>query len=271
MLEGKTDSARTVYAPTAVGPYEILGEIDGGGQGRVFRARDTRLHRIVAVKMLHGAVADDPVRRRRLLDEARATCRLNHPNILVVHDAGEDGDEAYVVTELIDGRSLKDELATGAMPIPRVLDLATQIADGLAAAHSVAIVHRDLKPGNVMIAGGRAKIIDFGLATAGEPDAGERGGRTLTAAHAILGTPPYMSPEQARGRAVDFRSDLFSFGSMVYEMATGRRAFDRSTPIETLTAIQHDEPPAMRGLNPRVPGRLQDIVGRCLAKLPDER
>ncbi len=254
-----------------VGPYEILGEIDGGGQGRIFRARDPRLGRDVALKMLHVAVDADPDRRRRFLEEARAACRLNHPNILVVHDVGTDGDQPYLVTELIDGRSLKDELDAGPMPMSRVLDLATQIADGLAAAHRAPLVHRDLKPGNVMIANGRAKIIDFGLAKATDAQPGDVGTHTQTAAHAILGTPPYMSPEQARGSAVDYRSDLFSFGSMLYEMATRRRAFERATPIETLTAIQHDEPPAMRELNPRVPARLQDIVQRCLAKLPEER
>ena len=254
-----------------VGPYEILGEIDGGGQGRIFRARDPRLGRDVALKMLHVAVDADPDRRRRFLEEARAACRLNHPNILVVHDVGSDGDQPYIVTELIDGRSLKDELDAGPMPMSRVLDLATQIADGLAAAHRAPIVHRDLKPGNVMIANGRAKIIDFGLAKATDAQPGDVGTHTQTAAHAILGTPPYMSPEQARGSAVDYRSDLFSFGSMLYEMATRRRAFERATPIETLTAIQHDEPPPLRELNPRAPARLQDIVQRCLAKLPEER
>ena len=271
MLEGQIDSATAMSSPPTVGPYEILGEIDGGGQGRIFRARDPRLGREVALKILHRDVDHDPERRRRFLDEARAACRLNHPNILVVHDVGTDGDQPYLVTELIDGRSLKDELDAGPMPMSRVLDLATQIADGLAAAHRVPLVHRDLKPGNVMIANGRAKIIDFGLAklTEGVPDGAAT--HTQTAAHAILGTPPYMSPEQARGSAVDYRSDIFSFGSMVYEMVTRRRAFERSTPIETLTAIQHDEPPPMRESNPRVPGRLQDIVQRCLAKLPEER
>lgn len=256
--------------PATVGPYEILGEIDGGGQGRIFRARDPRLGRHVALKILH-AIDADPDRRRRFLEEARAACRLNHPNILVVHDVGAEGDQPYLVTELIDGRSLKDELEAGDLPMARVIELATQIADGLAAAHRVPVVHRDLKPGNVMIAGGRAKIIDFGLAKAADGAAGDGATRTLTAAHAILGTPPYMSPEQARGSVVDYRSDLFSFGSMVYEMATRRRAFDRPTPIETLTAIQHDEPPRMREVNPRVPVRLQQIVERCLAKSPDDR
>lgn len=253
-----------------VGAYQVLGEIAGGGQGRVFRAWDPDLERDVAIKMLPPASGGHETRHARFLHEARAAGALNHPNVLVVHHVGTDGDRPYLVTELVDGRTLQDELAAGAMPIGRVLMLAAQIADGLAAAHRVPIVHRDLKPANVMVSGERAKIIDFGLAKATDAE-GAPGAHTLTAPHTILGTAPYMSPEQARGRAVDFRSDLFSFGSLVYEMATGARAFERETPIETLTAIQHDEPVAMRERNPRVPARLQQIVARCMAKAPEAR
>jgi len=253
-----------------VGPYQVLGEIAGGGQGRVFRAWDPDLERDVAIKMLPAAAVGHGIRQERFLHEARAAGALNHPNVVVVHHVGTEGDRHYLVTELVDGRTLQDELTAGPMPMGRVIDLAAQIADGLAAAHRAGIVHRDLKPANVMVSGHRAKIIDFGLAKATEAD-GAAVAHTLTAPHTVLGTPPYMSPEQARGRAVDFRSDLFSFGSLVYEMATGSRAFACETPIETLTAIQHDEPPSMCERNPRVPPRLQQIVARCMAKAPDAR
>jgi len=256
--------------PSSIGPYEILGELGSGGMGRVFRARDTRLGRDVALKMLHHAGQYEPRRQQRFLDEARAAGALNHPNILAVYDVGTDRGQPYLVSELIDGLSLRRELDTGAMPMSRVLDLATQVADGLAAAHQAGLMHRDLKPENVMVARGRAKIIDFGLAKAADAS-GDAATHTLTAPHTILGTPPYMSPEQGRGAPLDYRSDLFSFGSMVYEMATGARAFERATPIETLTAIQHDEPPKMKDVNARVPARLQHIVERCLAKSPDDR
>jgi len=238
--------------------------------GVVYRARDTRLRREVAIKVLHESRDDHPHRLRRFLEEARAAGALNHPNILAVYDVSVDGDTPYIATELIDGASLRRTIEAGRIPLGRLLDIATQIADGLTAAHRASLVHRDLKPENVMVTReGRAKIVDFGLARTVTP-AEDAADRTLTAPHAVLGTTGYMSPEQARGGAIDFRSDLFSLGTMLYEMAVGRRPFDRATPIETLTAILHDEPP-LDGIADRLPGPLGSIVARCLAKDPQDR
>lgn len=206
--------------PAAVGPYTIVEEIGAGGMGRVYRARDSRLNRDVAVKMLHESVAGDEPRVRRFLEEARAAGALSHPNILTVYDVGTDNGRPYIVSELVDGVSLRREIEAGAMALPRALDLASQIADGLAAAHQAGLVHRDLKPDNVMVTKtGRVKIVDFGLAKAVRPEGAEGADlRTLTVPHAVLGTAPYMSPEQARGGAIDFRSDLFSFGSILSKL-----------------------------------------------------
>ena len=241
--------------------------------GRVYRARDTRLNRDVALKMLHDTVEGNEPRVRRFLEEARAAGALSHPNILAVYDVGTDNGRPYIVSELVDGFSLRREIEAGIMPMARALDLAAQIADGLTAAHQAGLVHRDLKPDNVMVTrSGRVKIVDFGLAKAVRPEGTEGADlRTLTVPHAVLGTAPYMSPEQARGGHLDFRSDLFSFGSILYEMVTGRRAFDRATPIETLTAVLHDEPVPAGQVNPRVPLPLQWILQRCMAKAPDDR
>jgi eukaryotic-like serine/threonine-protein kinase len=259
--------------PGAVGPYTILEEIGAGAMGRVYRARDTRLNRDVAVKMLHEAVEGDEPRVRRFLEEARAAGALSHPNILAVYDVGTENGRPYIVSELIEGLSLRREIEAGVMPLTRALDLASQIADGLAAAHQAGLVHRDLKPDNVMVTKtGRVKIVDFGLAKAVRPEGADGAGlRTLTVPHAVLGTAPYMSPEQARGGELDFRSDLFSFGSILYEMVTGRRAFERGTAIETLTAVLHDEPRPAVELSGRLPLPLQWILQRCLAKAPENR
>ena len=237
--------------------------------GVVYRAQDTRLRRDVALKVLHESSDDQPRRLRRFLEEARAAGALNHPNILAVYDVALDGETPYIATELIDGASLRRTIDAGKLPLSRLLDIATQIADGLTAAHRVNLVHRDLKPENVMITrDGRVKIVDFGLVrTVGPEDAHSR---TLTAPHAVLGTAGYMSPEQARGGEIDFRSDVFSLGTILYEMALGRRPFDRATPIETLTAILHDEPPLV-GDADRMPPPLRSIIERCLAKDPQER
>ena len=240
--------------------------------GVVYRARDSRLSRDVALKMLHRAADKDPDQLRRFLEEARAAAALNHPNIVAVHDIAIDADTPYIIAELIDGGSLRQELDRGALKPARLLDLATQIADGLTAAHRAGLVHRDLKPENVMISrDGRAKIVDFGLA---KPLGLNQEGihtRTLTAPHTIVGTPACMSPEQARGSPVDFRSDLFSFGAMLYEMVSRQRAFDRQSSIDTLSAILHEDPRPLLQLNDRCPPELQRIVERCLSKSPDDR
>jgi Tol biopolymer transport system component len=264
--------------PATLGPYDILSLIGAGGGGEVYRAWDPRLERHVALKVLHRRAETDPLRVQRFIAEARAASALNHPNIVTVFDAAVDHAAApYIVSELVDGRPLRDELSRGAMPLKRVLDLATQIADGLAAAHDAGIVHRDLKPENVMVTrSGRAKILDFGLAqgggfsdVGGESDRSDVETRTDMALRA--GTAPYMSPEQARGTATDYRSDQFSFGLIVFEMLTGRPAFRRATPEATLDAIINEDVPPLDGLGEHAPLPLQWILERCLAKEPGDR
>ena len=218
--------------PTSLGPYEILSLIGAGGGGEVYRAWDPRLERHVALKILHRRAETDPDRVHRFVAEARAASALNHPNIVTVFDAAVDDAVPYIVAELVDGRPLRDELARGPVPLKRLLDLATQIADGLAAAHDAGIVHRDLKPENVMVTRtGRVKILDFGLARGAVSSAMPPGTpiatsfETMTDMALGAGTAPYMSPEQARGAATDYRSDQFSFGLMLFEMLTGRPAY----------------------------------------------
>lgn len=239
----------------------------------MYRARDARLNRDVAVKMLHAAVEGDESRVRRFLEEAAAAGALSHPNILAVYDVGTDQGRPYIVSELIEGVSLRREIDAGPLPLPRTLDIASQIADGLTAAHQAGLVHRDLKPDNVMVTkSGRVKIVDFGVVKAVRPEGpGGADLRTITAPHTVIGTAAYMSPEQARGGELDFRSDLFSFGSILYEMVTARRAFERLTAIETLTAVLHDEPLPVGQLHRNAPLPLQWILQRCLAKSPADR
>jgi Tol biopolymer transport system component len=260
--------------PSRFGPYEIVAPIGAGGMGEVYRARDTRLHRFVAIKILHKATALDPDRQRRFAEEAVAASALNHPNIVTVYDVGADGDTQYLVSELIEGESLRAEMNHGRVPLKRLLEIAHQIADGLAAAHDAGIVHRDLKPDNVMVtADGRVKIVDFGLATAPEPDAAQSRGpaATQTATGLIVGTVPYMSPEQARGERADFRSDQFAFGVMLYELTMAAHPFKRETAVQTLSAIIADEPPDPAQANPTLPVALRWLIRRLLAKNPRQR
>ena len=258
------------------GPYEILTSLGQGGGGEVFRAWDPRLHREVALKILRDQSGRSPERLTRFVREARAASALNHPNIVTVFDAAVEGESPYIVSELIDGPTLREEIGRGPVPLKRLLDLAAQIADGLAAAHDAGIVHRDLKPENIILTrGGRAKILDFGLAWPGPAtgegvDEGALTSQTQTEFGLRAGTVPYMSPEQARGVASDYRSDQFSFGLILYELATGRPAFRRDTPAATLHGIINDDLPA-GALQGRVPLFLQWIVERCLAKDPGER
>jgi len=243
--------------------------------GEVYRARDPRLQRNVALKVLHGVNGYDPHARTRLLEEARAAGALNHPNILVVYDVGAEGDTPFIVSELVDGESLREVLSREPLGLTRLLDLAAQVADGLAAAHDAGIIHRDLKPENVMVTpAGRVKILDFGIAKAlssGLMSTASSTRQAETATGVIQGTVPYMSPEQARGGGVDFRTDQFALGAVLYEMATGTRAFSRDTPVQTLTAIIEDDPRPIGELNPRVPVPYRWIVDRCLAKDPSQR
>jgi Tol biopolymer transport system component len=255
---------------TRLGPYHILAPIGAGAMGEVYRARDPRLDREVALKVLSGAGAGDPNLKKRFEEEARAASALNHPNILTVHDVGAEDGTSYIVSELIYGEPLRKWIRRGPVALPKLLDIATQIADGLAAAHQAGVVHRDLKPENIMLTGeGRVKLLDFGLAK--PPDAhGIDPDRTLDRPAddgVIVGTVSYMSPEQARGGRVDFRSDQFSFGSILYEMLTGERPFARESAIQTLLAITTEEPP----LPAHAPAPLRWLVQRCLAKDPNQR
>ena len=258
-------------AGVRLGPYEIVGPLGAGGMGEVYRARDTRLRRDVALKILPADVLADPSRRARFEQEAHAAAALNHPNILSVYDVGGTDDSSYIALELVSGETLAALIERGPVPVRALLDMAVQIADGLASAHAAHIVHRDLKPANVMITSdGRIKILDFGLAKQSAPAA--RGDETIAANHTvpglIVGTVSYMSPEQARGRAVDHRSDQFSFGLLLYEMAAGRKAFDEPESVQTLAAIISDEPPP---LDARLPAPLRWVIDRCLAKNPESR
>jgi eukaryotic-like serine/threonine-protein kinase len=259
------------------GPYRILALIGEGGGGVVYRAWDPRLQREVALKVLHHRRSGGPARAERFVAEARAASALNHPNIVTVFDAAFDGDTPYIVSELIDGRTLRQEIGKTALSVRRVLDIATQIADGLAAAHEAGIVHRDLKPENIMLTGsGRVKIVDFGLAQPGgfqlnpEPP-GSTDMQTQTDAGLRAGSIPYMSPEQARGSSSDFRSDQFSFGLLMFEMASGQRAFRRETAAATLDAIINAEVPTAQLLDKPMPPPYGWIIERCLAKNPEER
>ncbi|HXG90342.1 MAG TPA: protein kinase [Vicinamibacterales bacterium] len=267
----------TLSAGIRLGSYEIRAPLGRGGVGEVYRAWDPRLEREVAIKILKEQAEIDPDRVWRFVAEARAASALNHPNILVVFDAAVDGHTPYIVSELIEGESLRGEVRRGAVPLKRLLDLATQMADGLAEAHNAGIVHRDLKPENIMVTpAGRAKILDFGLARttglhSGKGVPTDLDGQTQTESGLLIGTVPYMSPEQARGSAGDFRSDQFSFGLILYEMATGRSAFRREAPAETLEAIIHEEPTPLPEINAQAPLLLWWIVERCLAKNPGDR
>jgi len=258
-----------------LGPYEVLGPLGAGGMGEVYRARDTRLGREVALKVLPEEVSSDRQRLARFQQEARLASSLNHPNIVTIHDVGESDGTSFIVMELAGGRTLRAELASGPLDPRRLLQLGVQLAEGLAKAHAAGMVHRDLKPENVMVtAEGLVKILDFGLAKPSPAAAASDEQSTLsrlTSPGALVGTVGYMSPEQASAASVDFRSDQFALGAILYELATGRGAFQRATPAETLTAILREEPPAIGSLNPQAPPGLVRILERCLAKTPSDR
>ncbi len=262
-------------AGTKLGPYEILAPIGAGGMGEVYRARDPRLGREVALKVLPGDLADDHDRLARFEREARAASALNHPNIITIYEIGQEGGVSYIAMELVDGWTLREILAAGPLETKRLSGVATQIAEGLAKAHAAGIVHRDLKPENVMVStDGFVKILDFGLAR--RAPLTEEGSHAATLTRGtepgtVFGTVGYMSPEQATGRTADYRSDQFSFGTILYEMATGRRAFGRASPVETLSAILKEEPAPASTVNPAAPERLSSIISRCLAKDAEER
>ncbi|HEY7112018.1 MAG TPA: protein kinase [Thermoanaerobaculia bacterium] len=256
-----------------LGPYEILAPLGAGGMGEVYRARDSRLRRDVAIKVLSAELSGDADRRNRFEQEARSASALNHHNIVTVYDIGSADSTVYIAMELVDGKTLRELLQGGAFPTRKLLDLGYQTADGLAKAHAAGIVHRDLKPENIMVSkDGIVKILDFGLAKLVKQQPEEVSSvPTQTRAGTVLGTVGYMSPEQASGRALDFRSDQFSLGSILYEMATGSRAFQRGTSAETLTAIIREEAEPVERRNVSVPAPFRWIVERCLQKDPEER
>ena len=262
-----------VAVPSNFGPYEVVNAIGGGGMGQVYRARDTRLQRFVAIKVLHHSGAIDPERQRRFAQEALAASALNHPNILTVYDVGTEGETQYLVSELIEGESLRTEMNRGRLPLKRAIEIAHQVAEGLAAAHEAGIVHRDLKPENVMVTeDGRVKIVDFGLAkTDSESSIAGKGTTTETASGLILGTVPYMSPEQASGGHCDFRSDQFALGVILYELTANTHPFKRETAVQTLSAIITDEPVDPAQLTPGLPVAVRWLIRRLLAKSPRQR
>jgi serine/threonine protein kinase len=264
----------SLAAGTRLGPYEIVASIGAGGMGEVYKARDTRLKRDVALKVLPESLASEPDRLRRFQLEAQAASALNHSNILVVHDIGDER-APYLVSELLEGQSLRERLREGRLALPKAVDIARQIAAGLGAAHSKGITHRDIKPENLFLAkDGRVKILDFGLAklSAAERLSAENASETqVTDPGAVVGTASYMSPEQIRAKAVDHRSDIFSLGCVLYEMLTGKRPFHGDTAADTMSAILRQEPPDLTSLDRTLPPALDRIVRHCLEKSPDDR
>jgi len=263
-------------AGSRLGPYEILAPLGAGGMGEVYRARDTKLDREVAVKVLPSSLARDPVALARFEREAKAVAALSHSNILAVHDFGTSDGTSYAVMELLEGESLRQRLSEGALPVRKAAEIAREIALGLAAAHDKGIVHRDLKPDNLFLTkDGRVKILDFGLARQlALPATGDTHSPTAapgTEPGTVLGTVGYMAPEQLRGQPADHRSDIFSFGAVLYEMLSGRRAFLGDTAIETMNAILKEDPPELAHSGRQVPPGLERIVSHCLEKKPDER
>jgi TolB-like protein/tetratricopeptide (TPR) repeat protein len=258
-----------------IGSYEVLGPLGAGGMGEVYRARDTRLGREVALKVLPPETARDPGRLARFEREARAVAKLNHPNIVTLHAIEEVGSERVIVMERVDGRPLSAMIAPHGLPLARVLDIAVSIADALSAAHERGVVHRDLKPANVMVSDeGRVKVLDFGLAkwvalSDGVETAAPTATRTLEGV--VVGTVPYMAPEQLRGEPVDARADIFSFGVMLYEMAAGARPFRGDTSADLTAAILREEPPSLATARPDLPPRFVRLVSRCLEKDPRRR
>ena len=264
----------TLSPGARLGPYQIVASIGAGGMGEVFRARDTRLDRDVALKVLPAAIAASPDRLQRFDQEARAAAALSHPNIVVVHDVGVDQGVAFVVSELLEGQTLRQVLEAGAVPSRKATDYAIQIANGLAAAHDRGIVHRDLKPENIFITrDGRAKVLDFGLAklvTAPLMSATQATALN-TDPGTVLGTAGYMSPEQLRGEDVDHRSDVFSLGAVLYELYSGTRAFKGNTAVETMSAILKEEPQELTSRSGSVSPAVERVIRRCLEKNPAER
>jgi serine/threonine protein kinase len=270
-----------VLAPGGrLGPYEIVAPLGAGGMGEVYKARDTRLDRTVAIKVLPAGLASNESLRARFEREAHALSALQHPNICTLLDVGEENGEAYLVMEHLAGETLAERLKKGPLPLAQALEIAIQIAEALAAAHKQSIIHRDLKPGNVMLTKTGVKLLDFGLARLtghGERPAVEdvtaspTESAPLTGKGTILGTVPYMAPEQLEGKSADARTDLWALGAILYEMVAGRRAFEGSSQVSLIAAIVEREPVSLATLQPVTPPSLERLVKRCLAKSPDDR
>ena len=266
-------------AGTRLGPYELLAPIGAGGMGEVYRARDTRLERTVAVKVLPSHLAASPDSRQRFEREARTISQLSHPHICALYDVGREGETEYLVMEYLEGETLADRLARGPLPIEQVLRYGREIADALAKAHRQGIVHRDLKPGNVMITASGVKLLDFGLAKVLAPPSSAVADLTalptqaapVTREGTLLGTFQYMAPEQLEGREADARTDIFAFGCVLYEMATGRKAFSGATQVSVISSIMKEDPPPISRLQPTSPPPLDRIVRTALAKDPEDR
>ena len=261
-----------------LGPYEIVAPLGAGGMGEVYRARDPRLERDVAIKVLPEHFLEDADSLSRFQSEAKAIAALSHPNIVAIHDTGQEGKRLFVVTELLEGETMRSRLRQGPFGVRKAAEHAARVAEGLAAAHDKGIVHRDIKPENLFLLNdGRVKILDFGLARqdpllAGTGDLSS----SPTAARptnpgAMIGTVGYLAPEQARGEVADHRADIFSLGAVLHEMLTGRRAFPGTSPAELISSILRDEPPLPSESDPRIPKALDLIVQHCLEKNPDER
>src|ERR1700740_3464312 len=262
---------------TKLGPYEIQSPLGAGGMGEVYRARDTRLERAVAIKIRPAQFSADPVRKQRFEREAKTISSLNHPHICTLHDVGSQDGVDYLVMECVEGETLAKRLEKGPLPLDQILKFGAQIADALDKAHRSGIIHRDLKPGNIMLTPTGAKLLDFGLARAAVP---VLSGATLTAAaHStpitqegtIVGTFHYMSPEQVEGKDLDGRSDIFSFGAVLYEMLTGTFAFPGKSHLSVASSILEKQPDPITSLKPLTPPALKHIIRRCLAKDPEER
>ena len=279
MHDGEMPGAKQTFMVVGkkLGHYEVLSLLGSGGMGEVYRARDTRLDREVAIKILPTSYASDADRLKRFEQEARSTSALNHPNIVTVYDIGTHEDSPYIVSELLDGSELRVQLDEGALLPRKAIDYAQQIVQGLAAAHEKGIIHRDLKPENLFVTSdGRVKILDFGLAKL-RPQGNEvvsseiATAKQITDPGTVMGTVGYMSPEQVRGENADHRSDIFSFGMILYEMLSGQRAFRRKSVAETMAAILREEPRALTEISPAISAQLEHIVTHCLEKRPEER
>src|SRR5579863_2413858 len=262
---------------TKLGPYEITAPLGAGGMGEVYRARDTRLERTVAIKILPVEMSHDALHKQRFEREAKTISSLNHPHICVLHDVGSQDGLSYLVMECLEGETLAKRLEKGPLPLEQVLKYGAQIADALDKAHRSGVVHRDLKPGNIMLTATGAKLLDFGLA---KPTASQTSASLFTAVTqdspvteqgTIVGTFQYMSPEQVEGEEVDARSDIFSFGAVLYEMLTGRHAFPGKSQLSVASAILEKDPEPISALQPMTPPALERAVKRCLAKDPDDR